>query len=367
MISLHARPLEIPFRTAFQQASKYRTSSESVLVLAEREGARGIGEGCPRDYQTGETLASALDWIASMPALALHDVAALHDWISTSPAPPAARCAVETAVLDLLAREAGLSVETLLDRPAAPTRFRYTTVLGMNPGPAVLDRLVPMQIEHLKLKVGLDPTADRALLGAVRQRVPHARIHLDANNAFGHDEQAAMRHLGALLEGGSGFWAVEEPLLPGRPEATAAIGRALGVPMILDEAVGSPADLRAHAEHPAEWIVNIKVSRCGGVLRSLALAEQARAAGWGIIVGAQAGETSVLTRAGHVIARAAGSALRGLEGGLGRHVLAWEPVAPSLAYGRGGWMELAEQSLAPHGWGLWIDDANDTKERAADA
>lgn len=338
------QPLAIPLRAAFTQASRHRVASESVWATARRGDVVGVGEGCPRTYQTGEDVTSALAWLAGLPPIrGLADLDAI-----AADAPPAAFCAVECATLDVLAREAGQSVAALLGLPPPPTRLRYTTVVGMRPGDALLDRLPGLQITELKVKVGLDLAADLDLLAALRARVPDARIRLDANNAFGHDADAAARHLAAL----PGWWAVEEPLAPGQPAAAAWLGRTLGRPLILDEAIGGPADLARYAAEDAAWILNLKVSRVGGVRRALALVAAAQAADWPVIVGAQAGETSVLTAAGHLVAGAAGAHLAGLEGGVGRLLLAWEPVEPSLTYGPGGWFDRDHFDLDAAGFGL---------------
>lgn len=348
LIHLRVCALEIPLRFPVTQASHHRQHAEALWVEARRGSATGLGEGCPRPYQTRETLSAGLAALRPIETLQIDDLQGLFD---LAPARPvwghAAYCAVETAVLDLLAQEAGQTVEALLDLPTQ-RRFRYTVVVGMQPAQALLDRLPAMGVEALKVKVGLDLAADQALLAALRARVPHARIHLDANNAFGHDADAAITHLGQL----DGFWAVEEPLLPGDPAASARIGRTLGVPIILDEAVLTAADIEAHAEVGDAWILNLKVSRLGGILHTLKLAQRARAAGMGLIVGAQAGETSVLTRAGQVVAGALGSAVLGMEGALGLHLLTTDPAAPSLRFGHGGWLDLADAPLAPTGLGV---------------
>jgi len=84
---------------------------------------------------------------------------------------------------------------------------------------------------------------------------------------------------------------------------------------------------------------------------------QARDRGWSMIVGAQVGETSILTRAGMVLARAMGGALRAMEGGAGLHLLTRDPVAPVLQFGAGGAIDLAQIALEPAGLGLrWSSD-----------
>lgn len=69
------------------------------------------------------------------------------------------------------------------------------------------------------------------------------------------------------------------------------------------------------------------------------MVQAARECGVEMIVGAQVGETSLLTRAALPIARAAGAGLRGQEGAFGALLLDHDPFAPSLVFGAGGRLE----------------------------
>ena len=73
--------------------------------------------------------------------------------------------------------------------------------------------------------------------------------------------------------------------------------------------------------------------------------------GIGVIVGAQVGETSILTRAGLTVMQAAGSNLVASEGAFGTHLLREDLVPRSLMFGDGGVLTW-EDSAAP---GLGLD------------
>ena len=88
------------------------------------------------------------------------------------------------------------------------------------------------------------------------------------------------------------------------------------------------------ADAPARWIVNVRVSKMGGLIRSLALIEAARSRGVLLIVGAHVGETSLLTRAALTIADHAGARLLAQEGAVGTHLLETDPVQLSAKQGR---------------------------------
>jgi len=71
-----------------------------------------------------------------------------------------------------------------------------------------------------------------------------------------------------------------------------------------------------------------------------------------VIVGGQVGETSILARAGLIVADEAGELLAGYEGAYGTHLLQWDVVTPSLRFGRGGKILPAAAGLESVGAGL---------------
>jgi L-Ala-D/L-Glu epimerase / N-acetyl-D-glutamate racemase len=85
----------------------------------------------------------------------------------------------------------------------------------------------------------------------------------------------------------------------------------------------------------------VRVSKMGGINRALEVVEAARARGIGVIVGAQVGETSLLTRAGLTVARAAGESLVAQEGAFGTFLLERDVCDPPLMFGTGGVLDVS--------------------------
>ena len=306
--------LDIPFTTAFSHSSAVRTATQSVWVEARSGGLVGVGEGCPRAYVTGESLASAQAFfddhrealcqdVGSLDALAawVDDHAALID------ANPAAWCAVELALLELFARRADVSVEQVVGAQTVTGAFRYSAVVG-DGGPdmfrTTVARYREMGFVDFKLKLSGDLVRDRDKIDALRtlKDFESLRIRVDANNLW-DDAETAGRHLVALE---CSFVGIEEPLLANAIEGMRLVSAHAGAPIILDESLLRADQMAALAGDPACWIINVRVSKMGGLLRSLALVKDIRTSGIPIIVGAHVGETSVLTRAGLIVARAAG-------------------------------------------------------------
>ena len=133
-----------------------------------------------------------------------------------------------------------------------------------------------------------------------------------------------------------------------------------GSTIILDESLLRAEQLVPLGEDPQHWIVNVRVSKMGGLVRSLAVIEAARRSGISIIVGAQVGETSVLTRAGLVVARAAGTDLLAQEGAFGTHLLERDVATPPLMFGPAGILNADAQAFSKKaGWGLTLRSVRD--------
>ncbi|MGZ5120332.1 MAG: hypothetical protein ACXWCK_30025, partial [Burkholderiales bacterium] len=89
-------------------------------------------------------------------------------------------------------------------------------------------------------------------------------------------------------------------------------------------------------------------------LRSLELVSELHKRGLGLIIGAQVGETSILTRAALTVANASKDILLAQEGAFGTHLLARDVVESPLMFGPGGMLDVSGTVLAGAGWGLPI-------------
>jgi L-alanine-DL-glutamate epimerase-like enolase superfamily enzyme len=127
----------------------------------------------------------------------------------------------------------------------------------------------------------------------------------------------------------------------------------LGRPIIVDETACRVDDLDALGGDPAQWIVNVRVSKTGGLLRSLEMVDAARARGLRVVVGAHVGETSVLTRAALMVVQAARGVLFAQEGAFGTHLLQHDVTQPPLMFGAGGVLDADALRLA-RGAGLGL-------------
>ena len=131
------------------------------------------------------------------------------------------------------------------------------------------------------------------------------------------------------------MFAVEEPLGAGDLAGFERVSKQCGVRIVLDESLLRASQLDGLGS-PERWIVNVRVSKMGGIGRSLEVVGRAASLGMGVIVGAQVGETSILTRAGLTVMQAARPVLAASEGAFGTHLLREDLTAECLMFGDGG-------------------------------
>ncbi|MCP4315318.1 MAG: hypothetical protein GY789_04655 [Hyphomicrobiales bacterium] len=106
--------------------------------------------------------------------------------------------------------------------------------------------------------------------------------------------------------------------------------------IILDESLLWSDQLSAYADTADLFIANIRISKNGGLLRSIVIACEAVNRGIPLIFGAHVGETTVLRRSALSVANGFADAVLAREGGFGRLLIKQDAVSPSMHFGKGG-------------------------------
>ena len=360
---LTIKKLEIAFKQAFAHATATRSCTESILVTAESSnGIVGVGEGCPRKYVTGETIQTTTSFFDSHRE-AWEQFRSLDDlkvWMTTNSQRidmnPASWCAVELALLDRWGQEHGQSIEALLNLEELSGKFQYSAVLGTD-NVATFEKqaqqFTALDFCDFKVKVTGNLENDRQKIEFLKHLpIKNLRIRLDANNLW-KTAVEAVTHLKSLEYP---FFAIEEPLQAGDYDGCRQISQQLGLPIILDESFLRSDQFECLKAEPQSWIINIRISKMGGILRSLAIAKQAKAMGLPFIIGAQVGETSILTRAALTVANQYCDNLRAQEGAFGTYLLEHDITSTSLMFGKGGRLDTQPISGQP-GLGLTFAQA----------
>jgi muconate cycloisomerase len=185
----------------------------------------------------------------------------------------------------------------------------------------------------VKVKTGPTLEGNRALLTKCREILgPEVELRIDANSAWnGAETVAQLRELADFQLAGC-----EQPV-PGDDYAGMATATAAKVtPIAADESLCSFADAERLIRERGCDIFNLRVSKCGGLLNAARLRDLATAAGLRCQLGAQVGETGILSAAGrHLATRSAD--LIWHEGSYGALLLEQDLTVPDITVGPGGW------------------------------
>jgi o-succinylbenzoate synthase len=279
---LELTPYRLPLRRTWQSARGVYQERTGWLVCAHADGLFGYGDCAPlpeAGTEDNETALAALtDWRTRAVGQPLERVL---DWIEADRAPaPAARYAVECALLDLAAQRASLPLRLWLD-PAARDSVEVNATLGA-PREATPETILAScrsGFRVLKIKVGLEtPSVELRRLAALARRLPAGTtLRLDANGAWSLDD--ASRMLDAL--NALPIESLEEPLRRPTSGELKRLQSSVAYPLALDETLhrsDGQIDLEAL---PVRRIV-LKPAVVGGLRRTQELAT--RAAGLGIQV-----------------------------------------------------------------------------------
>ncbi len=358
--------LHIPFNEKFSHAAATRAHTESIWVtISTLEGTTGHGEGCPRKYVSGESLQSAAEFITVISddiISSIHSLDSLQQWVTDNSfiidTNPAAWSAIELALLDIIAQQRHESIEVLLGIPNQRSVFRYSAVLGNNQLNTFARQAVlyaQLGFRDFKVKLSGNLTADRNKLDLLQSmHEAPIRIRVDANNLWSTSNEV-ITYLQALR---APIFAIEEPVTQNRFDMMREIARELSLQIILDESFLRAQQFEHLLQDSEHWIINLRVSKMGGLMRSLGIVRQARQLGIPVIVGAHVGETSLMTRAGMVIAQAADDLLLAQEGGFGTYLLKRDVCDIPLMFGKLGEIQINQGNLRPVGFGLSIVPEN---------
>jgi L-Ala-D/L-Glu epimerase len=293
-LSLTYEVLDLALRDPFRIArSDHGAGTRITTVVIELRDDRlpgivGLGEGYPDRFygETPETMATVMPMLLEAigePALDREGIDAAARTMSVAiRGHGAARCALDIALHDLVAKALGVSVHGLrgLSPDVPPTDF----TLGLDEPSVVAERAKrAADFPALKIKVG--GPADIATLRAVRD-VYAGPIRVDANTGWTRDDAVAL--LPELTE--LGVELIEQPFPARSYRDLAWLQERSTIPVVADESCVLPEDLDALEGVVAG--INVKLAKCGGIAPAHAMLDEARRRGFRTFLGCME-ETSV--------------------------------------------------------------------------
>ena len=257
-----------PLAEVFTISRGSRTEAQVLTVTVSDAGHRGRGE-CVPYARYGETLDSVASLIEGLDLP--QDRTRLQDLLPAG----AARNAVDCALWDLEAKQAGKRVWEICGRPEPEGIVTaYTLSLG-SPDDMYAAARAASSRPLLKVKLGGDGDTER--MAAVREGAPGARLIIDANEGWNAANLDA--NLAACAK--AGVELIEQPLPADDDEALRGVGA--DALICADESAHDTSTLPALAGKYTA--INIKIDKTGGLTEALALADAARDMGLTIMVG----------------------------------------------------------------------------------
>ncbi len=267
---IELRIVRLPLVRPFQTSSSRKSHLDHILVRVEAGGAVGWGEcASPSDpYYCPETTETCWHLLKDFLAPAVLG----RDWTSIEglvglygpvKGNRFAKAGIEMACWDALARSGGDPLYRLL----GGTRPEILSGVSLGIEPRIeslleqVDRYLEEGYRRIKLKIA--PGWDVDIVRQVRERHPEILLQVDANSAYTLDDLPTLRKLDTF-----DLLLIEQPLAHDDIIDHARLQAELRTPICLDESIHSAEDARKALELGACRVINIKVSRVGGLLEA---------------------------------------------------------------------------------------------------
>ncbi|MFD1598271.1 dipeptide epimerase [Halobellus rarus] len=300
MLSTEFERVSLPLADAFTISRGTQEVAENVVVrLTDDGGMTGVGAAAPVGHY-GETpdtveavLPPLLDVVESVgdPHAIERIERELRDAVNGN---PAARAAIDVALHDLAAKRLGVPLfrQWGLDPDTVP---KTSFTIGLDTTERMREKTreaVANGYDVLKVKLGTD--RDEAIVSAVREEAPDARIRVDANEAW--TPRQAVRMTERLDAYGVEF--VEQPVPASDPEGFEFVYERSALPIAADESCVTLPDVPAVADRTD--IVNLKLMKTGGLAEARRMIHAARAHGLEVMLGCMIETNAAIAAACHL-------------------------------------------------------------------
>lgn len=291
---IEARILDIPtIRPHKLSFGAIQRQSPVIVQLWLSDGASGFGEaatigGPSWNEESPESILHAIDHYLA-PAVIGQDAGRFELLLQRMDLACRgnrfAKSAVEMAAIDAVARSLGLPAWQLLggkQRDSLPLAWTLASGDSAKDIDEAEKMLALRRHRIFKLKIGARaPQDDVAHVARIARALDgRASMTVDVNQAW--DGATARRWLPAMIDAGVGL--IEQPVAQWNEEALRQLTVTLPHTALVmaDETVCTPQDAMRLARHGACHVFSLKVAKHGGLLRTRAVADVARAAdiGW---------------------------------------------------------------------------------------
>jgi len=285
---IEAIPFTLSFDTSLRSGRGFFPKAENVLVRVTTDtGVVGFAEAMGFKQLFGESQQSIVwaieQWIApkimGLPISAIEKVWAELDLIQGN---NTAKGSVDIALHDALAKHIGLPLYQMLG--GWIDRIGLTWIVGLASIEQMLEDAMTASakgFKSFKIKIGDSTEKDVEVIRLIREALGNdVLLYVDANQAYTPTE--AMRALPRMME--YGIEIVEDPIPHWHTESRLKLARMLPVPLLGDESVVSPMDIKREIDTGALGMINIKTAR-SGFYQSRKIIHLAEQAGYRCLIG----------------------------------------------------------------------------------
>ena len=283
-------PVDVPITDPFVVATGARTIAENVFLrITLSNGAQGYGEAAPFPEVGGETRDGCLTALRPLCTTVLGRSAADYKNIGLelseqAPTHPAARCGLETAVIDAHCRSSNIPLWQLWG--SADVRARETDITipitDRDRTVALARGWYERGFRLFKMKVGKDVESDLRRLEAVHRALPGISFIGDGNQGFSRRD--CLTFAQGVKSCGGRMVLLEQPVVREDLDGMAAIRQETGIPVAADESVRSLADAQEVVARGAADYINIKIMKTG-VAEAVEIACFTKASGLKLMIG----------------------------------------------------------------------------------
>jgi len=222
------------------------------------------------------------------------DPADITAWIDDKgPAP--AKCALDLALHDRIAKKNNIPLYRLLGLPK-PTPLATAFTISIS-SPEEMAQIATENAHYPVIKLKLGSNDDIAMVAAVREARPDARIYVDANAAWTPEE--AVHQVRALAPYRLDM--IEQPVAKDDIEGMGYVQAHTNIPIVADESVRSLADVEALAAAGVKGI-NLKLMKIGGLIPALKMLRRGKELGQKIMLGCMSETAIGVTAMAHLTA-----------------------------------------------------------------
>ncbi|RLB13194.1 MAG: hypothetical protein DRG63_10675 [Deltaproteobacteria bacterium] len=354
--------LHVPFKRDFSISYETLDGSKPVVVevLANEGKIKGYGEGLPVKEVTGEKPQTVTQAVASFVAQdafpsQIENVDQIFSFVESLPEKKevsAAICSLESALLDAIGRYQKKTITEYFSKDFWTDIIYYGAPIPLSDEETLIQvcaMIKKLGLTHLRVKAGADLEQNEASLRAIRSILAHnCEVRVDPNQAW--DIELAYNHLPILEK--YDVEVLEEPMPPDTPGFSGFARATLeaGIKLMACESAPTFQEVMRIVEQGLFQMINVKLTRSGGLTRSLKTIQYLRRKGISFQIGCSRGETGILSAAGRALGLLCRDAVY-IDGSYDAFLLKENTTSQDVSFGFGG----EAGPLPGHGLGVEVD------------